>query len=95
MLKSPLKLPHFRWLWLGQTFIFCAAQFWFVALTWLVLQTTGSGIALGTVLMAAAIPRGVLMLVGGAISDRLPSNRHFAQKKELTEKQVVASNRWA
>jgi MFS family permease len=74
MLKSPLKLPNFRWLWLGQTFIFCAAQFWFVALTWLVLQTTASGIALGTVLMAAAIPRGVLMLVGGALSDRLPPN---------------------
>ena len=74
MLQSPWKLPNFRWLWLGQTFIFCAAQFWFVALTWLVLQKTGSGVALGTVLMAAAIPRGVLMLVGGAISDRLPPN---------------------
>jgi DNA-directed RNA polymerase subunit E'/Rpb7 len=32
MLKSPLKLPNFRWLWFGQTFIFCGAQFWFVAL---------------------------------------------------------------
>ena len=74
MLQSPWKLPNFRWLWLGQTFIFCAAQFWFVALTWLVLQKTGSGVALGTVLMAAAIPRGVLMLVGGTISDRLPPN---------------------
>lgn len=74
MLQSPLQLPNFRWLWFGQTFIFCAAQFWFVALTWLVLQKTGSGIALGTVLMAAAIPRGVLMLVGGAISVRLPPN---------------------
>lgn len=74
MLQSLLQLPNFRWLWFGQTFIFCAAQFWFVALTWLVLQKTGSGIALGTVLMAAAIPRGVLMLVGGAISDHLPPN---------------------
>lgn len=73
-MKSPLKLPNFRWLWFGQTFIFCAAQFWFVALTWLVLQKTGSGIALGTVLMAAAIPRGLLMLVGGVISDRMPPN---------------------
>ena len=74
MLQSPLQLPNFRWLWVGQTFIYCAGQFWFVALTWLVLQKTGSGIALGTVLMAAAIPRGVLMLVGGALSDRLPPN---------------------
>lgn len=74
MLQSTLRLPNFRWLWVGQTLIFCAAQFWFVALTWLILQTTGSGIALGTVLMAAAIPRGLFMLVGGAISDRLPPN---------------------
>jgi MFS family permease len=72
---SILQLPNFRWLWFGQTFILCASQFWFVALTWLVLQKTGSGFALGSVLMAAAIPRGLFMLVGGAISDRLPT--HF------------------
>jgi MFS family permease len=74
MLCSPLQLPNFRWLWLGQTFILSASQFWFVALTWLVLQKTGSGFAIGTVLMAAAIPRGLFMLLGGAISDRLPTN---------------------
>lgn len=74
MFNSSLKQPNFRWLWVGQTFIYCAGQFWFVALTWLILQKTGSGIALGTVLMAAAIPRGILMLVGGAISDRFPPN---------------------
>lgn len=74
MLKSTLNLYNFRWLWFGQTFIYCAAQSWLVALTWLVLQKTGSGIALGSVLMAAAIPRGLLMLVGGVISDRLPPN---------------------
>jgi MFS family permease len=75
MLRSVLKLHNFRWLWFGQTFIFTASQFWFVALTWLVLQKTGSGLAIGTVLMAAAIPRGLLMLIGGAISDRLPTKR--------------------
>ena len=74
MLRSVLQLPNFRWLWLGQTFILCASQFWFVALTWLVLQKTGSGVAIGTVLMAAAIPRGLFMLIGGAISDRTPTN---------------------
>jgi MFS family permease len=73
-MRSVLQLPNFRWLWLGQTFILCASQFWFVALTWLVLQKTGSGFALGSVLMAAAIPRGLFMLVGGAISDRLPTH---------------------
>ena len=70
MLQSPLYFPNFRWLWLGQTLIFSAAQFWFVSLTWLVLQKTASGLAVGTVLVAAAIPRALFMLVGGAISDR-------------------------
>jgi ABC exporter DevA family ATP-binding subunit len=41
-----------------------------VSLTWLVLQKTASGLAVGTVLVAAAIPRALFMLVGGAISDR-------------------------
>ncbi|MFM6044469.1 MAG: MFS transporter, partial [Dolichospermum sp.] len=70
MLRSPLYFPNFRWLWLGQTLILSAAQFWMVSLTWLVLQKTDSGLAVGTVLVAAAIPRALFMLVGGAISDR-------------------------
>jgi MFS family permease len=36
----------------------------------LVLRLTGSSLALGTILMAAAIPRAALMLVGGAVTDR-------------------------
>ncbi len=44
--------------------------FHFVALAWLTLQLTGSGLALGSVLMVAAIPRAVFMVVGGALSDR-------------------------
>jgi MFS family permease len=73
MRRSVWQLPNFRWLWLGQTFILCASQFWFVSLTWLVLDRTGSGFALGSMLVAAAIPRGLFMLVVGAISDRLPT----------------------
>ena len=69
-----LRRSNFCWLWLGQTLIFSASQFWFVALTWLVLQETHSGFAIGTVLMSAAVPRGLFMLVGGAMSDRFPTN---------------------
>ena len=50
MLRSPLYFPNFRWLWLGQTLILSAAKFWMVSLTWLVLQKTASGLAVGTVL---------------------------------------------
>ena len=37
----------------------------------LVLGMTGSGLALGTILLAAAIPRGVFMLLGGVLADRI------------------------
>lgn len=74
MCASLLSSPSFRSLWLGQTFVLCASQFWFVALTWLVLEKTGSGFSVSLVLMAAAIPRGLFMLLGGAISDRLATS---------------------
>ena len=32
---------------------------------------TGSGLALGTILVAAAIPRGIFMLLGGVLADRI------------------------
>jgi len=68
---SPLRIPYFRNLWLGSTVSVLGDQFYFVALPWLVLQLTGSSLALGTIMMAAAIPRALLMLMGGAASDRL------------------------
>lgn len=45
-------------------------QLFLVTLPWLVLEVTGSGLALGGVLMLAALPRAGLMLLGGAVSDR-------------------------
>lgn len=74
-MQHPIQNVNFRLLWLGQSLILCAVQFWLVALTWLVLQKTGSGTAIGTVLLAAAVPRALLTLVGGALSDRLPPDR--------------------
>ncbi len=65
-----LHLRNFRLLWLGESVSLLGDQFYFVALTWLTLQITGSGLALGTVLMLAAIPRAALMLIGGAVTDR-------------------------
>lgn len=41
-----------------------------MALPWLVLQVTGSGAALGTILMLEGAPRAAFMLFGGATSDR-------------------------
>jgi hypothetical protein len=66
----PLRNSAFRLLWVGNTISSIGDQFYFVALPWLVLQLTGSGVVLGTITMTAAIPRAALMLVGGALSDR-------------------------
>jgi MFS family permease len=68
--RSPLRTPHFRNLWLGSTVSYIGDQFYLVALPWLVLELTGSGLAVGTMLMVAAVPRAVLMLMGGAVTDR-------------------------
>lgn len=54
----------------AQTATVVAEMFSYVALAWVTIQLTGSGAAVGAVLATQAIPRGVLMLFGGAISDR-------------------------
>lgn len=67
---NPLAKRDFRLLWLGQSISLLGDQFYLVALPWLALQITGSGLALGTVLAVAGIPRALFMLVGGALTDR-------------------------
>lgn len=68
---GPLRTGPFRLLWLGETVSVLGDQFYLVALPWLTLSLGGGGVALGTVLMTAAIPRAVLMLLGGAVVDRI------------------------
>src|SRR5579859_785676 len=71
----PLRQRNFLMWWLGATISLAGDQFYIVALPWVVLQLTGSGLAMGTVAMAAGIPRAVLMLMGGAVSDRSSPRR--------------------
>lgn len=66
-----LSSGPFRNLWLATTLSLFGTFFSYIATAWLVLQLTGSSLALGSVLVVEAIPRGVLMVVGGALSDRL------------------------
>src|ERR1700716_1740229 len=61
----------FRKLWVATTLSLFGDFFSYIAMAWLVLQLTGSSLALGTVLVAQALPRAVLMVVGGAFADRL------------------------
>jgi MFS family permease len=71
----PLKERNFRMLWAGSAISALGDQFYLVALPWVVLQLTGSAVAVGTILMAVAIPRAVLMLFGGALTDRISARK--------------------
>jgi MFS family permease len=70
-LLAPLAVRDYRFVWLGEGVSLLGDQFNTIALAWLVLGLTGSGFALGVILIAAAIPRGVFLLVGGVLSDRI------------------------
>src|SRR5450755_2720032 len=67
---GPLSIRNFRLLWIGESISLLGDQFYMIALPWLVLQLTGSALALGTVLALAGIPRALFMLIGGAFVDR-------------------------
>jgi len=74
-IEHPLRNAKYR-LWLiGGTISFLGDQFYMVALPWLILQQTGSAVAMGTVMMAGSIPRALLMLMGGVLSDRMSARK--------------------
>jgi MFS family permease len=73
--EHPLRNPNYR-LWLiGNTISLVGDQFYLVALPWLVLQQTGSAVAMGAIMMTGAIPRALLMLLGGTASDRMSARK--------------------
>jgi predicted MFS family arabinose efflux permease len=88
-LAKPLAQRDFRLLWAGESVSLLGDQFHFVALAWLVLSVTGSGLALGTVFIASSIPRAALMLLGGALSDRM-APRTLMLASNLLRAAVVA-----
>jgi MFS family permease len=74
-IEHPLRNPNYR-LWVtGSTISFLGDQFYMLALPWLILQKTGSAVAMGAVMMAGSVPRALLMLMGGAVSDRISARK--------------------
>jgi MFS family permease len=71
-LFAPLAGRDFRLVWFGESVSLFGDQFNMIALAGLVIGLTGSGFALGAILIAGAIPRGLFMLLGGVLSDRFP-----------------------
>jgi MFS family permease len=70
-LRNVLSSRDFRLLLGGSTVSFLGDQFTLVALPWIVLAVTHDAAALGAVLALQGLPRAALMLVGGAVTDRL------------------------
>ncbi len=70
-LLVPLAIRDFGLVWFGEAVSLLGDQFQTVAVAWLVLGLTGSGLALGSILVAAAIPRGIFLLLGGVLADRV------------------------
>jgi len=65
-----LAVRDFRLLWASEAISVVGDQFHFVALSWLVISLTGSGLALGTVLIAVGVPRALLLVPFGVLADR-------------------------
>ena len=69
-LRRPLRSRPFRMVWAGEGLSVLGDLSFEVAFVWLVLQKTGSSAMLAGVVITQAVPRGVLMLIGGALTDR-------------------------
>src|SRR2546421_676986 len=72
---DPLRERDFRLVWAGRTISELGSALVPVALTFAVLDLTGSATSLGLVLVSAFVPRVVLLLLGGVFADRLPRRR--------------------
>jgi hypothetical protein len=71
-LLAPLAARDFRLVWAGESISLLGDAFQTVAVSWLVLSLTGSGLALGAILIAAASPRGIFMLLGRCLPTGSP-----------------------
>lgn len=71
VLLKLLAISNFRNFWVLQVFTLLAMQFYFLSLAWLTLDMTDSTMILGVLLTITAIPRLILVPIGGALFDRI------------------------
>jgi MFS family permease len=67
---APLRDPAFQRLWLGLSLSYLGDQFTIIALLWFVLQLTGSGAAVGFVILCFDLPGVVTGAILGRLLDR-------------------------
>ena len=72
---AALKVRNYRLYFISQIISFSGTWMQSVALAWLVLQLTGSGTALGTVLAMQFLPTLLLAPYGGLIADRFEKRK--------------------
>lgn len=70
VVRSPLRHPAFQRLWLGLSISYFGDQFTIIALLWFVLQLTGSGAAVGLVILCFDLPGVVTGAILGRLLDR-------------------------
>src|SRR5579862_4640521 len=68
---APLRHRNFALLFGGQLISMLGDQAYSLALPWTVLAVTGDPGKMAIVLAAGAVPRTLLLLLGGALADRL------------------------
>ena len=68
---SPLRSPQFRWLFGSNMAFFFAMGSQGIVRAWLAFNLTQSELALGTVMVAVAVPMFFIAPIGGVISDRM------------------------
>lgn len=70
-----LRIRSFALLWAGQTVSRVGDSLYRIALSWWVLEKTGSALAMGAVAVFSLVPMLLFLLVGGVVVDRLPRFR--------------------
>jgi DHA3 family tetracycline resistance protein-like MFS transporter len=70
-----LRVRKFALLWGGQTISRLGDSLYHIALSWWILEKTGSAVALGTLAVFSLVPMLLFLLVGGVLVDRLPRFR--------------------
>jgi MFS family permease len=70
-----LRLRTFALLWGGQTISRIGDSLYRIALSWWILEKTGSAAAMGALAIFSLIPMLLFILVGGVVVDRLPRFR--------------------
>lgn len=67
-----LRNRRFALLWVGQTISRIGDFVYEIVLAWWILEVTGSGAVMGSVLIVTFVPVALFTLVGGAVVDRVP-----------------------